>query len=152
LIPKITIAASFMIVVALAAASITGCSHRQLTVADKQQQAFNTLRETTLKTVTDPKRAERAAELNEKLLQNLIQLDQDTKDYLEKFKVLNADYDTTDRAFQEFFARQDARISAAQNDALDIHQQMMQLFTPEEWKKLSKVRDKSVEDYLKTIQ
>jgi len=71
---------------------------------------------------------------------------QETVEFVESYRKLNADYDSTRPAFDQLFADYNAKRIKARNEALDLHFQLASLATVSEWNAIGKAETKLYEE------
>jgi len=71
---------------------------------------------------------------------------QETVEFVESYRKLNADYDSTRPAFDQLFADFNAKRIKARNEALDLHFQLASLATADEWDAIGKAETKLYEE------
>ena len=71
---------------------------------------------------------------------------QETVEFVEGYRKLNADYDSTRPAFDQLFADYNAKRIKARNEALDLHFQLASLATVSEWNAIGKAETKLYEE------
>ena len=69
-----------------------------------------------------------------------------TVEFVEGYRKLNADYDSTRPAFDQLFADYNAKRIKARNEALDLHFQLASLATVGEWGAIGKAEAKLYEE------
>lgn len=114
-------------------------------------QMTEQFREEILSTVTDTKRAEKAAKLADQLRALFVDAEKQSKKDFETFRSLNANYDAKETAFQGFFMNMNNQARARQKRVLEIHAKMQKLLTADEWKKLDHARENALKVDLKTL-
>ncbi len=68
--------------------------------------------------------------------------DQETADFIDRYRKLNSDYEAPRPAFDQLFADYSAKRARARNEALDYHFQMASLASDSEWKSIAKAESK----------
>jgi hypothetical protein len=71
---------------------------------------------------------------------------QQTRDFVESYRQLNADYDATRPAFDRLFSDYSAKRVKARSDVLDLHFQLASLATADEWDSIGKAETKLYEE------
>ena len=71
---------------------------------------------------------------------------QETVEFVESYRKLNADYDSTRPAFDQLFADYNAKRIKARTEALDLHFQLASLATASEWDAIGKAETKLYEE------
>jgi hypothetical protein len=71
---------------------------------------------------------------------------QETADFLQSYRTLNADYDATRSSFDRLFADYTAKRVAARSEALDLHFQLAALATADEWHAIGKAETRLYEE------
>ena len=130
----------FLLIFALGLSACAGKDKKEET-ADAMTEQF---RQEILTTVTDPKRAKKAANLADQLRQLFADAERQYKKDFETFRSLNANFDTKETAFQGFFMNMNNQARARQKRVLEIHAKMQELLTAQEWEDLEKAREKAL--------
>jgi hypothetical protein len=71
---------------------------------------------------------------------------QETADFIESYRRLNADYEATRPAFDQLFADYSAKRIKARSEALDLHFELASLATGDEWHAIGKAEIKLYEE------
>jgi hypothetical protein len=71
---------------------------------------------------------------------------QETADFIESYRKLNADYEATRPAFDQLFSDYSAKRIRARSEALDLHFQLASLATTDEWHAIGKAEIKLYEE------
>jgi hypothetical protein len=140
-----------LLLIALLAFSLTGCSRFKEAPADEAAEAFDDVRAEVRATVADPERAAQANELITGLEEKFIAVSQTIETRRNKFVALYADYDATQ-----------ADIDAALDDILDVQRsnqkelssfqrQLADILTDEEWQTVEKKNSKALNAAIKTL-
>lgn len=74
-----------------------------------------------------------------------LRFSQETADFIEHYRKLNADYDSTRPAFDQLFSDYNAKRVQARSEALDLHFELDSLATADEWDKIGKAETKLYE-------
>lgn len=79
-----------------------------------------------------------------------LRFSQQTADFVENYRKLNADYDATRPAFDQLFSDYRADRLKLRSEALDLHFQLAALATASEWKSIGKAETKLYEEVKET--
>jgi hypothetical protein len=71
-----------------------------------------------------------------------LRFSQETADFIESYRKLNADYDSGRPAFDQLFSDYRAKRVTARNEAVDLHFQLAALATAAEWDTLGRAETK----------
>jgi hypothetical protein len=75
-----------------------------------------------------------------------LRFSQETADFVESYRKLNADYDATRPAFDQLFSDYSAKRIKARNEALDLQFQLASLATAGEWDSIVEAETKLYEE------
>ncbi len=81
-----------------------------------------------------------------------LRFNQETANFIESYRKLNADYDSTRPAFDQLFSDYNAKRIKARDEALDLHFQLASLATAGEWESISKAEKKLFEEANAALQ
>jgi uncharacterized protein YozE (UPF0346 family) len=128
------------------AAAIAGCGgskpNREQVITSHGQE----LREAVSTRVADePRKARMLAILDQVDAVNR-RFTQETRDFVESYRKLNADYDATRAAFDRLFADYSQKRVTARSEALDLHFQLASIATADEWDSIGKAETKLYEE------
>ncbi len=118
---------------------------------DTPDQMTEQFRQEILSTVTDARRAEKAAKLADQLRELFVDAEKQLEKDFATFRSLNANYDAKETAFQGFFMNMNNQARARQKRVLEIHAKMQKLLTAEEWKQLEEAREDALKTDLKLL-
>jgi hypothetical protein len=140
---SIGFAALFTLLVCAATLAVTGCTkpNREEAIQRYSQE----LRETVSSSVpADPRRGQ-MLRIVDQLEALHLRFSRETADFIESYRKLNADYDSTRPAFDRLFTDYTAQRVQARNEALDLHFQLTSLATAGEWDRIGKAETKLYE-------
>lgn len=128
------------------AAAVAGCggskASREQVITSHGQE----LREAVSSRVADePRKARMLAILDQVDTVNR-RFTQETRDFVENYRELNADYDATRAAFDRLFTDYSQKRVKARSDVLDLHFQLASLATADEWDAIGKAEAKLYEE------
>jgi hypothetical protein len=89
-------------------------------------------------TVSDSSRVDKLVNLSVNLESLMIRIDEQQASAADQFQALIRDYGATRQDFDRFLARQHSKRLALRNELLEIHYQLTNLTSEEEWNKLLK--------------
>jgi hypothetical protein len=75
-----------------------------------------------------------------------LRFSQETADFVESYRKLNAAYDSTRPAFDQLFSEYNAKRVKARDEALDLHFQLASLATAVEWEAIGRAEKKLYEE------
>lgn len=138
-------AALFALVVCTVALAVAGCGAKQT-----KQQAIEhysqELRDAVSSKVSDEGRKEQMLLIVDQLQALHRHFSEQTADFLESYRKLNADYDATRSMFDRLFSDYTAQRITARNAALDLHFKLASLATTDEWDKIGGAEAKLYEE------
>jgi uncharacterized protein YozE (UPF0346 family) len=127
-------------------ATVAGCGgskpSREQVITSYGQE----LREAVSTKVADEPRRARMLAILEQLDAVNRRFTQETRDFVESYRELNADYGATRPAFDRLFSDYSARRIKARSEALDLHFQLASLATAAEWDAIGKAESKLYEE------
>jgi hypothetical protein len=142
---------NLVLLIAVLAISVTGCSRFKASPADEAAQAFDDVRAEIRATVADPERASQANELITELQEKFIAVSQSIDTRRAKFVELYADYDATqadiDAALDDILAAQRSN----QAELSSFQSQLASILTDEEWAAVEKKNSKALSAAIKTL-
>ena len=131
--------AAFPSLVALLVCAVTlavaGCGAKQ-TKQQALERYSQELRDAVSSKVSDEGRKEQMLLIVDQLQALHRHFSEETADFLESYRKLNADYDATRPMFDRLFADYTAKRITARNAALDLHFKLASLATTDEWDKI----------------
>ena len=75
-----------------------------------------------------------------------LRFSRETANFIESYRTLNADYDSTRPAFDQLFSDYNAKRIKARSEALDLHFQLASLATAGEWEAIGRAEKKLYEE------
>lgn len=123
----------FALVVCAVALSISGCGGKKQTREQAIAQYGQELREAVSTKVPDEGRKAQMLLIVDQLEALHRRFNQETADFVESYRKLNADYDAARPAFEQLFSDYSAKRIRARNEALDLHFHLASLATADEW-------------------
>jgi hypothetical protein len=75
-----------------------------------------------------------------------LRFSRETASFIESYRTLNADYDSTRPAFDQLFSDYNEKRIKARNEALDLHFQLASLATAGEWEAIGRAEKKLYEE------
>ena len=139
-----------LILLVLLAAGIVACAGKDKVEATPENMT-ELLRQEILKIVSDPARANEAAELTTQLKQIFVDAHTQSKVDIDDFHALSRNFDTTDAEFNAFFDGINSRGRERQSRVLKIHEKMKGLLTAKEWAQLEDARKDALKVDLKLL-
>jgi len=128
------------------AAAVAGCGgskpSREQVITSYGQE----LREAVSTKVADEMRKARMLAILDQLDAVNRRFTQETRDFVESYRQLNADYDAARPAFDRLFSDYSAKRVKARSDVLDLHFQLASLATADEWDSIGKAETKLYEE------
>ena len=134
-----------MLLVCAAALAVTGCS-KKLTRTQAISHYSQELREAVSTNVPDERRKAEMLLIVDQLEALQHRFNQETANFVESYRKLNADYDTPRPAFDQLFSDYGAQRIKARNEALDVHFHLASLATAGEWNTIGKAETKLYEE------
>jgi hypothetical protein len=100
------------------------------------------LREAVSSSVSDERRREQMLAVVDQLKAVNLRFSQETAEFIENYRKLNADFDATRSAFDQLFSDYNAKRVKARNEVLDLHFQLTSLATTAEWNTIGRAETK----------
>lgn len=113
--------------------SVSGCGGKKQTREQAIAQYGQELREAVSTKVPDEGRKAQMLLIVDQLEALHRRFNQETADFVESYRKLNADYDAARPAFEQLFSDYSAKRIRARNEALDLHFHLASLATADEW-------------------
>jgi hypothetical protein len=113
--------------------TVPGCGGKEPTRQESIVKYSHDLREAVSSHVLDEQRRAQMLVIVDQVEALNHRFSQETVDFIESYRRLNADYDSTRPAFDQMFADFSAARVRARNEALDLHFQLASLATAAEW-------------------
>jgi len=136
---------SLILVMALAGATavtITGCGGTPPSRSQVIEHSAQELRDAVSAKVTDENRRAQLLQIVDEMETRQQHFTQDTVQFLDGYRKLNADYDAPRAAFDQLFADYSAKRTAARDAALGLHFRLAAVATASEWDAISKAESK----------
>lgn len=143
-IQRIGFAALLALVVC--ALAISGCGGEEPTKNATIARYSQELREAVSTNVPQGARREQMLVVVDQLQALQFRFSQETTDFIQSYRKLNADYDAPRATFDKLFGDYRAKRVGARNEAFDLHFQLASLATAGEWDKLAKAESKLYEE------
>ena len=144
-LPRAALLLPCAFVVTLAAA-VAGCGGSKPTKEQVITSYGQELREAVSTKVADEPRKARMLAILDQLDAVNRRFTQETRDFVESYRELNADYDATRPAFDRLFSDYSAKRLKARSEALDLHFQLASVATADEWDSIGKAETKLYEE------
>jgi chromosome segregation ATPase len=144
-IPLILIFATFL--------AGAGCAGKDKpSPADLEAQAFEDLRSEIRDVVSDAGRVEQAIAITEELENSFDRLRIHLAERSAKIQELNADYDAPKEDYIDLYKRIQKDIERNQSKISNLHRELVEVTTAEEWVSLKKLRNATMESAVTSIQ
>jgi hypothetical protein len=141
-----------VIALALAIATVAGCSSKHELTPEQQAQADMAAYEAQIRNIIrDPARADQLVALTKEFQQVATDSIATIKSYRAKVAALNSNYDATREDYETLFNDQDARREAFIKKAVAIRQRMAVYTTDAEWEALKKARLRALDADLQEL-
>ena len=121
--------------------ALPGCSGKP-TREQSIQQYSQDLRDAVSNSVPDERRREQMLLIVDQLRAVNLRFSQETAEFIENYRKLNADFDATRPAFDQLFSDYSAKRVKARNEVLDLHFQLTSLATAAEWNSIGRAEIK----------
>ena len=128
------------------AATVAGCGGSKPSREQVLTSYGQELREAISTKVADEPRKARMLAILDQLDAMNRRFTQETRDFIESYRELNADYDAPRPAFDRLFADYSAKRVKARSEALDLHFQLASVATAAEWNAIGKAETKLYEE------
>jgi hypothetical protein len=144
--PGIGFASLFTLLVCAAMLTVPGCGGKKQTREQAVAQYSQELREAVSTKVPDEGRKAQMLLVVDQLEALHRRFSEETTDFVERYRKLNADYDATRLAFEQLFSDYSAKRIKARTEALDLHFQLALLASADEWKAIAGAETKLYEE------
>jgi len=134
------------ILVGAVAFTVPGCGGKKPTRAQAIERYSQVLREAVSINVPDEGRKAQMILIVDEVEALNHRFSQQTADFVESYRKLNADYYSTRSAFDQLFSDYSAKRVKARNEALDLHFRLASLATVGEWDAIGKAEMKLYEE------
>ena len=126
--------------------AIAGCGGKETTRTQAIERYSLELREAVSSKVPEQDRKARMLSIVDQVEMLNRRFDQETADFVESYRKLNADYDSPRPAFDQLFADYNAKRIKARGEALELHFQLASFATGDEWDAIGKAEVKLYEE------
>ena len=123
-----------------------GCRGTKPTTEQVIQSSSQELRQAVSSSVTDEARKFQMLMVVDQIEAVQRTLNQETMDFVQNYRKLNADYDAPRAAFDQLFSDYNGQRIKARSQALDLHLQLASLSTANEWDPIAKAEVKSYQE------
>lgn len=142
-----------IVVLSLLAMAIAGCAGKSnVSLVDREKQAFDDLRAEIRSAINDEAREVKAIALVEELAEELKSLRRKRTERRENSRKLHTNYDTTRFEFDAFINSSNVEIRLNQQRILKIRGDFVAITTPEEWTQIFDARTKAINAAIESIQ
>ena len=135
-------AALFALQVCALTVTIAGCGGKKPTREQVIERYSQELRDAVSNNVPDEQRRQHMLVIADQLKVVHLRFNQETVEFIESYRKLNADYDSTRPAFEQLFSDYSAKRVKARSEALDLHFKLAALATAAEWETLGRAETK----------
>jgi len=135
-------AGASMVLVFVLVLCTSACGGTKPTKAEQVERYGQELRERIAATVTDPRRRDEALQVVDQMQALQQRFNRETSAFVDNYRKLNADYETTRPTLDQLFADYSNRRVAARNEALELHFRLAALSTATEWDAIGKAEAK----------
>jgi hypothetical protein len=135
-----------LIALFICCAPLTGCGGKEPTRQQSIEQYSLELREAVSNHVHDEQRKSQMLVIVDHVETLNHRFNQETAEFIEGYRKLNADYDAARPAFDQLFADYRAKRVRARGEALDLHFQLASLATEVEWDSIGKAETELYEE------
>jgi hypothetical protein len=126
--------------------STVGCGGKPPTRTESLERYSLELREVVAAHVSDEQRRNQMLVIVDHVEALNRRFNQETADFIDSYRKLNANYDLARPAFDELFADYGAKRVRARSEALDYHFQLASLATEAEWKSIGSAESELYEE------
>jgi hypothetical protein len=131
-------AALATLVICCVTLTLTGCGGKEPTRQQSIERYSSELREAVSGHVHDEQRRSQMLVIVDQVETLNHRFNNETAEFIESYRKLNADYDAARPAFDQLFADYSAKRVRARGEALDLHFQLASLATEGEWNSIAK--------------
>jgi allophanate hydrolase subunit 1 len=135
-----------MITVCTLFSTLPGCSSTKPTPDQTINRYSEKLREAVSTSVPEEQPKAQMLLIVDRLEALHLRFSQETSDFVETYRKLNVDYDSTRPAFDQLFSDYNAKRVKARKEALDLHFQLASLATAGEWEAIGRAEKKLYEE------
>lgn len=143
---SISCAALLGVLVCAVTLPVAGCGGKDPTKQQTLERYSQKLRETVSAKVAEEGRKAQMLLIVDKVEALHRRFSQETADFIESYRKLNADYEATRPAFDQLFSDYSAKRIKARGEALDLHFELASLATEDEWRAIGKAEIKLYEE------
>jgi hypothetical protein len=118
--------------------AVPGCGGKEPTRQQSLEQYSQELREAVSNHVQDAQRRAQMLVIVDHVESVNRRFNQETADFIDSYRQLNAHYDSPRPAFDQLFADYSAKRAKARSEGLDLHFQLASLATDAEWDSIGK--------------
>jgi hypothetical protein len=145
-VPNLGFAALIALLICCAALTLAGCGGKEPTRQQSLERYGLELREAVSSHVHDEQRRSQMLVIVDQVETLNQRFNQETAEFIEGYRKLNADYDAARPAFDRLFADYSAKRVRARGEALDLHFQLASLATEVEWDSIGKAETELYEE------
>jgi hypothetical protein len=138
-------AALITLVVCAVTLAAPGCSRTKPTQSEAVARYSQRLREEVSSDVPDAQRKAQMLLVVDQLEALQLRFSEETVSFIERYRKMNADYDSPRAAFEQLFSDYSAKRIKARSEALDLHFRLASLATADEWGAIGKAEAKLYE-------
>src|SRR6516165_2296202 len=135
----------FTLCVCVVTLAVSGCAPKQ-TKHQAIERYGQELRDAVSSKVSDERRKAQMLLIVDQLRALHRRFSEETANFIESYRKLNADYDATRPKFDQLFSDYSAKRIKARNEALDLHFQLASLATADEWGTIGKAETELYEE------
>jgi hypothetical protein len=135
-------AALFVLTVCLVTLAVSGCGGTKPTTDETIYRYSQKLRNAVSTSVPEEARRAQMLSIVGQVEALHLRFSQETTDFIESYRKLNADYDAPRPAFDQLFSDYNTKRTQARKEALDLHFQLASLAVPAEWDAIGKAESK----------
>jgi hypothetical protein len=139
-------AALFALLICTVTLAVAACGGRNPTKAQAIGEYSQELRAAVSTNVPEERRRAQMLGIVDQLQALNLRFSEETADFVENYRKLNADYDAPRASFDRLFADYGAKRVTARSEALDLHFQLAALATTGEWNAIGKAETKLYEE------
>ncbi len=141
------------LLIAAVVLSFVGCAGKEkISSADVADQAIEDLRAEIRQAIDDPVRQDEVIALVDALADEVSTLRKHVSERKQRFRQLNANYDTPRADFKAFVGQVRQEIQAQQQQVAKQHRALLAITMPDEWAAISKSHTKAMKAAIKSMQ
>lgn len=130
----------------------TGCAGTKESPVEQEKQAFADVRATIQSVIPDSEREVKALALVSAVEHSFFDVRKNIKAREARFRELNADYDATRADIESELDRIKMDIKSNQQTVTDIHRQLVDVMTADEWAAVEKAESKALSAAVRSLQ